>query len=58
MQECCERSCDMGKNGAEYAEEAAVLRVLRMLDKAIAEGKDFEQFRKELDAYADGIISK
>lgn len=59
MQECYERKDEgMGKSVVEVSQEAEALRILRMLDKAIANGEDINEFRAELDAYVDGLIGK
>ncbi len=59
MQECYEReNAGMGKSVVEVSQEAEALRILRMLDKAIANGEDINEFRAELDAYVDGLIGK
>lgn len=42
----------------ETAREAEALSILRMLDKAIADGEDIKQFRAELDAYIEGRQKK
>ena len=42
----------------ETAREAEALSILRMLDKAIAEGEDIKLFRAELDAYIEGRQKK
>jgi hypothetical protein len=36
------------------AREAEALKILRMLNKAIEQGKDIKQFADELDSYVEG----
>ena len=40
------------------AREAEALKILRMLKKAIEQGKDIEAFAEELDAYIEGVVGK
>ncbi|MDL2206560.1 hypothetical protein LJC33_06610 [Eubacteriales bacterium OttesenSCG-928-N13] len=47
----------MGVNTVEVAQEAEALKILRMLDRAIADGKDITQFQAELGAYVDGKLT-
>ena len=59
MQEETRRENDeMGTSAVEVAQEAEALKILRMLDKAISNGKDIADFRTELDAYVEGKMSK
>lgn len=39
------------------AQEAEALKILRMLDKAIKDGKNIQHFRDELDAYVEGKLT-
>lgn len=39
------------------AREAEALKILRMLLRAIKDGKSIEQFRDELDAYIEGKLT-
>lgn len=42
----------------DAAQTAEALKILRMLDKAIKNGMNIEQFKEELDAYIEGKITK
>lgn len=57
MQEGIRKEIEMA-TAIETAREAEALSILRMLDKAIEEGKDINQFRAELDAYIEGKQKK
>ena len=58
MQEGIRKETDEMSDVVNTSREAEALSILRMLDKAIKEGKDIEQFRAELDAYIDGLQKK
>ena len=47
---------EMG-SAVEAAQQAEALKILRMLDKAIKAEKSIEEFREELDAYIEGILT-
>ena len=51
-----EEDAEMG-SAVDVAQEAEALKILRMLDKAIKAGKSIEEFREELDAYIEGILT-
>lgn len=57
MQEEIRKEIEMA-TAIETAREAEALSILRMLDKAIEEGKDIQGFRAELDAYIEGKQKK
>lgn len=46
------------ENVVDTAREAEALKILRMLDKAIKDGRSIQEFRAELDQYVDGLIAK
>ena len=48
---------EMG-HAVEVAQEAEALKILRMLDKAVSDGKEINDFRAELDAYIEGKLTK
>lgn len=56
MQEEIREETEMG--AVEIAQEAEALKILRMLDKAIKDGKNIEKFRDDLDAYIEGKVGK
>lgn len=56
-EEIRKESVDMA-TAIETAREAEALSILRMLDKAIADGEDIKEFRAELDAYIEGRQKK
>ena len=56
-EEIRKESVDMA-TAIETAREAEALSILRMLDKAIAEGEDIKLFRAKLDAYIEGRQKK
>ena len=58
MQEEIRKETEEMATAIETAREAEALTILRMLDKAMAEGKDIKQFRAELDAYIEGLQKK
>lgn len=57
MQEKRRKEQDEMGQAVDVAQEAEALKILRMLDKAIADGKDIKQFRAELDAYVEGKLT-
>lgn len=48
---------DIMSTAIKAAREAEALKILRMLLRAIKDGKSIEQFRDELDAYIEGQLS-
>lgn len=50
------RPTDLG-TAVAAAQEAEALKILRMLDKAVKDGKNIQQFRDELDAYVEGKLT-
>lgn len=57
MQEKRRKEQDEMGQAVDVAQEAEALKILRMLDKAIADGKDIKLFRAELDAYVEGKLT-
>lgn len=49
---------EMMGRAVDAAREAEALKILRMIDKAIKNGKNIDELRAELDAYIDGMTAK
>ena len=58
MQENYGKEQDEMGHAVEVAQEAEALKILRMLDKAVSDGKEISEFRAELDAYIEGKLTK
>lgn len=58
MQEGIRKETDEMSDVVNTSREAEALSILRMLDKAIKDGKGIEQFQAELDAYVEGLQKK
>lgn len=57
MQEDYRKESEEMGSAVTAAREAEALKILRMLQKAIKDGKDIEQFNDELDAYIEGLLT-